>query len=110
MKILGNPISINSLYRGRRFLTDAGRETKDYYAQCFLAQWRKKPFQGDVRVHIDLFFESKRKRDIDGPLKAILDSMSGIVYEDDCQISELLVKRYWNSESPRVEVSVEKVS
>lgn len=106
MTIPGNPISVNALYRGRRFLTDEGREMKSYYEECMAIQWRKKPIAGEVRVCIELHFQGKRKRDIDGPIKALLDSMTGIAYEDDCQIGELSVKRFWNSPDPRVEIAV----
>lgn len=93
IEILGNPISINRLYQGRRYLTPEGREIKDYYAQCVAVQWRKKPLLGPVAVQITLFFADNRRRDLDGPLKALIDAMTGVVFKDDSQIVHLRVDK-----------------
>lgn len=102
--IEGNPISVNALYRGRRFLTNEGKAMKMTYRTVIWRQWKQKPIEGPVEIIIRLFFKNKKRRDIDGPLKALLDAMTGIVYEDDSQIMDLHVHR--SIGEPRVEISV----
>lgn len=45
---------------------------------------------GEVSVEIDLYPPDRRRRDIDNPLKCLLDSMTHAgVYEDDSQIKDI---------------------
>jgi crossover junction endodeoxyribonuclease RusA len=47
-----------------------------------------------ISVEVDAYPPDKRKRDIDGILKVLLDSMQkGGLYDDDYQIARLLVER-----------------
>ena len=62
--------------------------------------------EGDVAVNVIFYFPNKIKRDIDSHLKALLDSMSGIVYKDDSQITELHVYKYIDKDNPRTEISI----
>lgn len=45
--------------------------------------------------------------DLDNVAKAILDGMNGIIWYDDRQVAELIVKRQWGAEE-QVSVSVEE--
>lgn len=45
------------------------------------------------------------KPDIDNSVKSILDGLNKVAFEDDSQIVELSVKKYY-SETPRVEVKI----
>lgn len=99
-------IGVNRLYRGRRFLTKEGKETKEAYAWEIALQWKKEVVESeDVAVNI-IFYYSKRRPDIDGGLKALLDSMEQIIYKNDNQISELHVYRQKDEANPRIEVSI----
>lgn len=64
-------------------------------------------FQGELAVSITLFRKARRG-DIDGPLKCLLDSLQGIAYVNDSQISELHVLRLEDPANPRVRVTVAK--
>ena len=48
------------------------------------------------------------KPDIDNLLKAILDGMNGIAYEDDKQIVEIIADK-WYSDNPRTEIELEEL-
>lgn len=85
------------------------------------------PTYDAVRIHIVVYFPvpqsySKKKRgeciaslikpmmkpDIDNVVKAVLDAMNGVVYDDDKQVFELFVsKRYTDRGEGYVEVEVE---
>ena len=101
-----DPISVNALYTGRRFLTKAGRETKRQMALETQLQWLNSPLeQKDIKLSVRFFFKDNR-RDVDGCLKALLDSISGIVWKDDRQITELHVFKLKDKEHPRVELEL----
>lgn len=95
------------MYRGRRFLTKEGKDTKQSMELEFMSWWQgQEPLEGDVCVNVIFYFPDNRRRDMDAHLKALQDSMSGIVYHDDSQINELHVFKYVDKDNPRVEVSI----
>lgn len=79
------------MYRGRRFLTQAGKNMKLYYALQAKKQGAK-PLRGELEVEITFYLKNKRG-DIDNCLKGTLDSLSGVLWKDDSQIMELLVHK-----------------
>lgn len=99
-------ISLNTMYRGRRFLTKDGKSTKEAMQYEFSSAWDKEVIEGDVALNVIFYFPDNRKRDCDSHLKALLDSMSGIVYKDDSQITELHVYKIVDKDNPRTIVSV----
>ncbi len=107
--ITGKPISVNSMYRGRRFLTQEGKDAKESNEWDIRRQWKKQPIKGQVEVVIRLFFSTNQRRDIDGPIKNILDCMTGIVYEDDSQIISLQITKRKDVKA-RVEVDIFELS
>lgn len=102
--IKGKPVSVNDLYTGRRFLTKEGKGIKQSMAWDIKRQWKEEMIKGYVGIQIDLFYSDKRRRDIDNPMKAIIDSMTSIVFEDDSQITELIVTK--NVGENRSEITV----
>lgn len=97
--IPGNPISVNQLYRCRRFLTKKGETIKWGYQVEALRQYKGKPLKGNIIVDIDFFFADRRRHDIDNCLKALLDAFSGVLWEDDNQIVELQVRKFYAKKS-----------
>lgn len=105
--LTGNPISVNALYRGRRFLTRDGAEAKR------AAAWEAKtqlpagfgPTKEEVRVRIRFHFRNDRS-DIDNALKSVLDSMTGILWDDDRQIVYLEAHKSVDRANPRVEIEI----
>lgn len=49
------------------------------------------------------------KPDSDNYSKSLLDAMNGVIYEDDSQVVELSVSKFY-SENPRVEIRVEEIA
>lgn len=69
---------------------------------------RKKylPYLGNVRVEINWFF--LKNRDIDSGIKILLDLFEDMgIYKNDMQITELNMKKEFDSKEPRVEVLIE---
>ena len=50
------------------------------------------PYTGEVKVAITYFFDHPLI-DVDNVPKPILDALKGLVYADDCQVTDLLCRR-----------------
>jgi len=98
----GQPKSTNTLYKSHcRFgyptvyMTAVGKQLKKDYKWQAKSQWHKQPLKINLAVNIIYYLKTKGKFDLDNANKLVLDSLSGIVYEDDNQITELhLFKEY----------------
>lgn len=102
------PVSVNKRYtisRGRNILSNEYRSAKEAMQWEAKSQWQGEPLDDDVTVNILLHLDSKRP-DIDGYLKIILDSIDGIAYHNDRQITELTVHKLHNKKHPHVVVQV----
>jgi crossover junction endodeoxyribonuclease RusA len=100
------PLTTNSLYRGRRYMTEKGKANKDAMGWEIKQAWANKPFlKCPIRLKIDLYWPDMRRHDVDN-IKALLDSMTGIVYEDDSEIKELWIAKHHDKKNPRVEIEV----
>lgn len=106
------PPSVNSLWVNKpngRYKSKRGKIFENLACDELKKQFRYKPLTSGLKVHISLYFKDKRKRDIDNYNKAILDSMTEIVYEDDSQIEELNVKKLVGCGFNKVEIEVEEL-
>ena len=115
MKILlkGCPLSNNSIYqtmcRGNfpsRYLSNKGKSLKEDYQWQILQQYKDKPMLGEIKVDIKLFHKSKRKTDWDNFHKLSMDSMTGLVYEDDSQVKKATVEKFIDKDNPRIEIEI----
>lgn len=89
-------------------MSAAGKELKEGYAWTAKAQWKRKPVSCPLSLTITLYFKDKRKRDWDNFHKILMDSMNGIVFEDDSQIGRATVIKRFNERDGRAEVMVEE--
>ena len=48
-----------------------------------------------------------KKPDVDNLAKTILDSLNGIAYHDDAQVSKCTIEKYY-SDKPRIEVTIKQ--
>ena len=90
----------------RRYMTDQGRSLKEWYQRETKAQWRDKPLKGEVRMHVTLYFGTKRRADWDNFHKLSCDALSGIAYDDDSQIRQVTVALAYDKQKPRIEIAV----
>ncbi len=116
MKIVlkGRPISTGSIYksvcRGKFptvYMTPEGKSLKESYAWQAKSQVIGPPSKGELSVVIGLYFDIKRKCDIDNFHKLSLDSLTGIAWEDDSQITSMNVTKHYDKEYPRIEIEIE---
>lgn len=108
----GNPQSTNHIYktfRSRIYMSAEGKKLKaSYQYQAKIQSKLKAPFDCPLRVRIVLYFGDKRRRDIDNYNKIVLDSLSGIIYEDDCQIMHLSIVKRYSKADPRIEITIRR--
>jgi Holliday junction resolvase RusA-like endonuclease len=109
----GEPKSTQHIYRsacnGRlptQYMTAEGKALKTVYQWEAKAQWRGAPLQGELALSVRFYFGTKRKADLDNFNKLWADSLTGIVYEDDSQISGLHLYRDYDKARPRVEITI----
>lgn len=107
--LLTKPIPVNQKYfvvRGRMLLSTKYRDTKETMQWEVKSQWKGEPLTDDVTLNVMFYYGDNRKRDIDAYLKILLDSMSGIIYEDDAQITEMHVFKEVDKGEPRTVIQV----
>lgn len=112
----GEPKSTSTIYKYHckfgtpsGYLSAQGKELKEQYSWEVKSQWKKEILKGNLEVDIKIFFKSQRVHDVDNFNKLILDSMSGIVYEDDGQIWKMTVSKWHDKQNPRIEVEISEV-
>lgn len=97
MKIIihDTPPSTQHIYapngKGGLYLKDP--KMKLYWMNQIKRQWNEKPIKTPLSVIIEFIFTDKRRRDLDNYLKIILDSCNKVVWNDDSQIVELILRK-----------------
>jgi crossover junction endodeoxyribonuclease RusA len=88
-------------------------ETLQYFYRVWLKVRMEglKSFQGaTISVDVDVYPPDKRKRDLDGILKVLLDAMQKAgLYDDDYQIARLLVTRKHTIASGEIVVRIREI-
>jgi Holliday junction resolvase RusA-like endonuclease len=109
----GKPKSTSHIYkmtcRGRfasMYMSADGKALKESYAWQAKEQWKEPVLIGDIYVSMKIYFDTKRKSDIDNFNKLTFDSLTGIVWQDDSQIRKILIEKFYDKNSPRIEICV----
>lgn len=105
LQIETKPISVNQMYRGRRFMSKAGKSVKQAITWELKSQWHDDVITEPVALNV-LFYMKNKRIDIDNQLKGLLDCMTGIIYKDDSLIEELHVYKLIDKEEPRTIVQI----
>lgn len=105
------PPSVNSCFRNYKGRVIKSKLYREFNQQMELYFTDKKYeiLKGDIKVDIIFYKTTKRKYDIDNRLKALLDCIEGKVFIDDCQISELTVRKHTDCTYNRTIVKIYKL-
>lgn len=102
------PVSVNQIYQrgknGATFLSPAAKAYKSnvgWTARACGIEMMK----GRLEVEIWVYRRIKRG-DLDNNLKLLLDSLNGIAWEDDEQITDILAHRRDNPNDPHVLITI----
>ena len=87
-------------------MTAACKDLKEDYQWQIKSQHHGAPLTGALRVSATFYFGTKRKQDIDNFNKLWMDACTGLVWEDDSQVKELRLRKAYDKEHPRIELSV----
>lgn len=90
------------------------QRARDYFKEVLiiaqLLEW------DDIAIHLATkpvkftvhVYRPKKRGDLDNCLKVLIDSLNGIAYVDDDQITEIHAYRHEDKENPRVMVTIEE--
>jgi len=113
--ILPFPPSANTLYRtiirGKRAIPIKSKEHRQFFQAVVASTAGVQQWAEEKALEVWLYlYRPRRVGDVDGPIKACLDSLNGIAWADDSQIVALHVIRGDDKYRPRVEVLVREVT
>ena len=94
---------------GRWYTPQVTRDYEHTVSVAAKAAGLSEPLTGAVRLSIGLWLPDRRRRDLDNCAKSICDGLNGIVYQDDSQIAELIVRRFVDRQRPRAEITFEAI-
>ena len=104
------PPSANRYWRSYRGRVVKSEEARAYQQE---AGWIAKASgfdctAGNVALTLRVYRPQKRG-DLDNTLKILVDSMKGIIYHDDEQVTVIHAERYDDKKNPRVDLLIEVV-
>jgi len=105
------PPSVNHLYasvNGRKVLSRQGREYKATAGAIAVRSGIAK-LAGPVAVKVDVY-RPRRAGDLDNSLKAILDSLKGIAWNDDKQVKKIIAEQFDDKVEPRAEIEITPIA
>lgn len=108
LELTTKPVSINARYtisRGRNILTRDYRDAKEALQWEIASQWSGDPLTEEVTLNVFQYLPNANQ-DIDAYLKILFDAMTGIVYKDDKQITELSTLKFHDKQHPRIVIQV----
>lgn len=104
------PKSTNSGYKTGRGNFYKDESIKEWESDCLwtLRGVFKKPIEKEmITVNIGFYFGNKRRNDIDGKIKYVLDLLQRAgAYTDDSLVTDLIVAKRFDKENPRLEVEI----
>ncbi len=111
----GEPKSTNHIYKMRSFgkfvsmyMSAEGKKIKSDYTILARSQFKQQPIADDLEITVTLYFGTKRKHDIDNYCKLLLDSLTGVLWVDDSQITKMTIEKLYSKENPRIELVIHK--
>ena len=106
------PPSVNSCYRTYRgkIIKSAGlREFEQEILQFFDNIENITQLKGHIKLTVTFYLKGKRTIDLDNLLKALLDGLEGILYENDKMITVINARKFNNAESPKTIIELEEI-
>lgn len=111
--LTGEPKSMGTIYKYHcrfgfpsGYMSASGKSVKEQYQWEVKSQYKGELLTGDVKLEIKYYLGNKKKRDLDNLNKLVLDSMTGIVYEDDSQIVELHLYKKYDKGNPGIDIKI----
>lgn len=103
------PMSRPRVTRHSTYTPATARHAKSA-VQMYLRAKITVPTRQEVAVEVDFYLGNRRKCDIDNLWKLVSDAGNGVVWNDDTQIVEVLMRKRVDRANPRTEMRVWKIS
>ena len=101
------PPSANRYWRTFRGRTTVSEEAKDYKSAAKQIALLSGASVHKCAVAVTIrIYRPRKSGDLDNRIKVLLDSMNGILYDDDKRIVEIHAYRYEDKSNPRAEIEV----
>lgn len=71
---------------GRAYTPPKTREAEKVIRQAYLNRFANRRHKGHLRVDLEFYMESWRRKDLDNMEKLVLDALNDLAYDDDSQI------------------------
>ena len=72
--------------------------------------WRRPPLTEQIAITFHFYRASAGRADVDNLSKACMDSLQGVIFKNDNQVSVLHAEKHIDRENPRVEITVEEIN
>ena len=113
-KIPLKALSWNSAYRlskNKMFLSKSGRKFKEDCQEFLKEQFtEERPLTNNLKVKILFQYKENRKKiDVDNGFKLLIDSMKGLIFEDDCQIYKLSGEKEIGMLRNEIHIQIEEI-
>ncbi len=79
------------------------------YAILHMQKKHLKPTKSIVKMIINYFYGSLRRKDLQNLPKTTADALNKVCYDDDFQVHELHLYRHLDKKNPRVEIRIEEM-
>ena len=109
IKLKGTPPSTQNIYFHKGhvvYMSQKGKDCKEIYKWEIKAQYRGKPLLDPFSLVLELYFKDNKKRDVDNFNKLVLDAGSGLLWKDDSQIQELIIRKFIDKKNSRTELTM----
>lgn len=108
LTLIGPPPLINRSYKSGNghFYKDGEQQARqDSYITQARSQYRQKPLHGPLSVVYEFYYQ-RANTDWESGVKGTQDSLNGIVWKDDVQVIEAVVRKYSDPKNPHVDIIV----
>lgn len=109
IKLSRTPPSTQHIYfhKGHMvFMSSEGKQCKELFQWEMKSQYKGKIITDPISVIVEYYFKDKRKHDIDNFSKLWLDAGTGILWKDDGQIVELVLRKFIDTKNSRTEIII----
>lgn len=115
IKISGTPIPKQSFIYHGNGSGHTDQRVKDWQEQIGLESKlallinKLSLFKGELSVQLDFILPDKKRKDLDNLSKAVLDSLNNVIWEDDSQITKLVITKTINNKEVGVTIMIWKI-
>lgn len=98
----------NDYRHGRTYISHQGKEFKEIFRhEAFKVGF--KPIDGNVQVNLIWHCTKKGRGDLDNKFKVLFDSLKGLAYHDDKQITKIIAEKRQYSGFSGLEIEIKAI-